>query len=114
MTADSDTQRDIRNELVRMLSGNAGRLDVQVREGVVTLTASVDSHMEEWKVEHAVRRMPGIQGLIDETLAVVLEAPVRSANASPVVSFQLIVISSQRSPGARHASHRPFCFGESR
>lgn len=80
MTSDNDMQRDIRDELVRMLSGHAEELDVQVLEGVVTLTGSVDSDREKWNVEDAVRRMPDVRGLINEMLVVALEAPGRGAD----------------------------------
>ncbi len=81
MKSDNDMQHDIRNELVQMLSGNAGKLDVQVLEGVVTLTGNVNSDLQRWNVEDAIRRMPGVRGFIDETLVVALEAPLRSADA---------------------------------
>ncbi len=81
MKSDNDMQHDIRNELVRMLSGNAEKLNVQVLEGVVTLTGSVDSDREKWNVEDAIRRMPSVRGLINKTLVVALEAPGRGADA---------------------------------
>ena len=74
-------QHDIRDALAHVLSGHAEKLDVQVLEAVVTLTGSVDSDREKWTVEDAVRRMPGVRTLINETLVAALAAPVRSADA---------------------------------
>ncbi len=81
MKSDNDMQPDIRDELARVLSGHAEKLDVQVLEGVVTLTGSVDSDLEKWTGEDAVRRVPGVRALSNETLVVALAAPVRSADA---------------------------------
>ena len=80
MTSDNDLQRDIRDELVRMLSGHAEKLEVQVLDGVVTLTGIVDSDPEKWNVEDAVRGMPDVRGLINELLVITLEAPDRGAD----------------------------------
>mgnify|MGYP001795749832 CR=1 FL=1 len=84
MKSDNDMQPDIREELARVLSGNAEKLNVQVLEGVVTLTGSVDSDREKWNVEDAIRRMPSVRGLINNTLVVALDAPGRGADADTV------------------------------
>lgn len=81
MKSDIDMQHDIRNELFRVLSGTAEKLDVRVLEGVVTLTGTLGSDHERWNMEDAVRRMPDVRDLINETLVVAIEAPVRSADA---------------------------------
>ncbi len=87
MKSDDDIRRDIQDELVRMVSGHAETLDVQVLEGVVTLTGSVASDREKWSLEDAVRRMPGVLGVIDETLVVALDAPGRGADADAARSW---------------------------
>ena len=87
MNSDNDMQHDLRDELAQVLAGNAGKLEVQVPEGVVTLTESVDSDLEKWTVEDAVRLMPGVLVSINETLVVALVAPVRSADADTARSW---------------------------
>lgn len=74
-------QRDIHNELARESSVNAEKIDVQVLNGVVTLTGSVGSDLERWNVEDAVRRMPGVRGLTNETLVGAVEAPASNPDA---------------------------------
>ncbi|MEO8936288.1 MAG: BON domain-containing protein [Burkholderiaceae bacterium] len=81
MKPDDDLQRDIRNELVLLLSSKAEKLDVRVLDGVVTLTGSMDSDPEQWNVEDAVRRMPGVRQLVNETMVVTPDAPSRGADA---------------------------------
>ncbi len=81
MKSDNDIRRDIQNELVRMLSGNAEKIDVHGLEGAVTPTGRVEGDLEKRNAEDAVRRVPGARGLINETLVVALEAPVIGAEA---------------------------------
>ncbi len=75
MKSDSDLQQDIRDELLRMRSGQAETLNVRVLEGVVTLTGRVDSDSQKWRVADAIRLLPGVQGLVDEIEVFALEAP---------------------------------------
>ncbi|MDQ2779356.1 MAG: BON domain-containing protein [Pseudomonadota bacterium] len=81
MKSDNDMQQDVRDELLRMLSGRAETLNVQVLEGVVTLTGRVDSDSQKWRVADAIRRLPGVRDLVDEIEVFALEAPGRGADA---------------------------------
>lgn len=77
MKSDSDLRYDVRVELLRQFSAGADAIDVQVLDGVVTLTGHVGSDPDKWRLGDAVRTLAGVRGLIDETM-VVPEAPLAS------------------------------------
>ncbi len=81
MKSDHDLQQDVRDELLRLLSGSAETLNVQVLEGVVTLTGRLDSDSQKWSVADALRRLPGVQGVVDEVEVFALEAPGKAGGA---------------------------------
>lgn len=80
MKSDSDLRRDIQVELLRQLAVGAQSIDVQVLDGVVTLTGHVTSDLDRWRLDDAIRAIPGVQGLVDETM-VAPEAPRASPDA---------------------------------
>lgn len=68
MKSDSDLRDDIQLELSRQFSTGAESIDVQVLDGVVTLTGRVTDDPTKWRLDDAVRAVAGVQGLIDETM----------------------------------------------
>jgi BON domain len=68
MKSDSELQHDARVELTREFGVDAQRIDVRVRDGVAILTGDVRSEAESWSAADAVRRVPGIQSVSNETL----------------------------------------------
>jgi osmotically-inducible protein OsmY len=72
MISDSDVQCSVQEEL-KWEPGltHATKIGVAVRDGVVTLSGSVDSYFEKWAAERAAKRVFGVQALAVE-LEVVL------------------------------------------
>jgi osmotically-inducible protein OsmY len=70
MKSDADLQHEVQDELATLRSSGADETDVHVLNGVVTLTGKVRSDGGKWSAEDAVRRMPGVKGLRDETMVV--------------------------------------------
>ena len=64
---DTDLEEDIRAELAYdQTMGRVGAVEVAVEDGTVTLTGTVYSLAQKWAVEHAVRRIAGVKGLVNE------------------------------------------------
>ena len=70
MNSDSELQHDARLELVQERGAEAERVEIRVRDGVAFLTGNVRSEAESWSAAGAVRRVPGIQSVVDETMIV--------------------------------------------
>ncbi len=68
MRSDSELQQDARLELVREPGVDAETIEVRVQDGVVTLTGNVRSEAESWSAADAVRRVPGVQNVVNETM----------------------------------------------
>ena len=68
MRSDSELQHDARMELVREPGVHAERIDVLVQAGVAILTGNVRSEAESWSAADAVRRVPDIQGVVNEMM----------------------------------------------
>jgi osmotically-inducible protein OsmY len=67
MMSDSDVQRNVQEEL-KWEPGlvHASKIGVAVRDGVVTLTGSVNSNFEKWAAERAAKRVHGVNALVME------------------------------------------------
>jgi osmotically-inducible protein OsmY len=63
---DSQLQQDILAELRWDPKINAAHIGVEVLKGVVTLSGHVDSFVEKWNAEQAVKRVPGVKILAVE------------------------------------------------
>jgi len=63
---DSDIRQDVRDELEWEPSIQSYDLNVEVKNGVVTLTGDVRSYFERWMAENVVRRVSGVKGLHNE------------------------------------------------
>lgn len=68
MRSDSELQDDSRMELVREPGVDAGRIEVRVQEGVAIVTGNVRSEAESWSAADAVRRVPGIEAVVNEMM----------------------------------------------
>jgi osmotically-inducible protein OsmY len=55
-------------ELVREPGFEAERIDVLVQAGVAILTGNVRSEAESWSAADAVRRVPGIEAVVNEMM----------------------------------------------
>ena len=68
MRSDSELQHDARMELVREPGFEAESIDVLVQGGVAILTGNVRSEAESWSAADAVRRVPGIEAVVNEMM----------------------------------------------
>ena len=70
MKSDSELQSDIRLALLRQFSIDAQTVDIQVVDGVVTLTGHVGSEHDRWRLNDTIHAMTDVRELIDDTLVV--------------------------------------------
>jgi osmotically-inducible protein OsmY len=63
MKTDLQLKSDVTAELVWDAAVNPTRIGVAVRNGVVTLSGEVETHLEKHAVERAVRRVGGVRGI---------------------------------------------------
>ena len=80
MKSDSDLCADIRTEIERRWDGLANPIDLQVHDGVGTLTGDLPSDAEKWNVCDAIGGMPGVKRMIDEMM-IVPEPSLRAPQA---------------------------------
>ena len=66
MKTDAQLQQDVIAELKWEPAVNAVDIGVEVKNGVVTLSGSVDSFAEKWHAEHAAQRVSGVNVLAVE------------------------------------------------
>ena len=85
MTSDSELQRDARQQLVQEPGVEEEAIEVRVQDGVATLTGNVRSEAESWSAADAVRRVPGVRSLVNETM-IVGETPVLPADTDADVA----------------------------
>lgn len=76
---DTDVQRSVQEEL-KWEPGitHASKIGVSVKDGVVTLTGSVDSYFEKWAAETAAKRVYGVNALAVELEVNLPNSTVRS------------------------------------
>lgn len=65
MKSDAELQRDVMNELTWEPSINAEKIGVMVKDGVVTLSGSVESLPEKWAAERATKRVAGVRAFAE-------------------------------------------------
>jgi osmotically-inducible protein OsmY len=80
MRSDSELQHDAQMELVREPGVDAERIEVRVQDGVAILTGSVRSEAESWSAAEAVRRVPDVQSVSNETI-ITRDTPVLPGDA---------------------------------
>jgi len=85
MRSDGELQHDARVELVREPGVDPERIEVRVQHGVAILTGNVRSEAESWSAADAVRRVPRIQSVVNETM-ITREASALPADADADVA----------------------------
>src|SRR5579885_2025230 len=78
MKTDKQLQQEVIAELKWEPSVNAAQIDVEVKDGVVTLAGRVDSYAEKWNAEHAAQRVAGVKALTIEIDVVLYEPNERN------------------------------------
>ena len=68
MKTDSDLRSEIQVELLSQFSAGAEALDVQVLDGVVTLTGRMPSELERWQLDDSIRAIADVRDLINQTI----------------------------------------------
>lgn len=68
MKTDSDLRSEIQVELLGQFSAGAEALDVQVLDGVVTLTGRMASELERWQLDDSIRAIADVRDLINQTI----------------------------------------------
>ena len=63
---DQEIQTDVFAELRWELSAQAKDIGVAVKDGVVTLTGTVDTYLKKWKAEQAVHRVSGVVAVAND------------------------------------------------
>lgn len=63
MKSDLQIKSDVTDELVWDPAVNSTNVGVAVRDGIVTLSGTVDSYIQKHAVERAARRVAGVRGL---------------------------------------------------
>jgi osmotically-inducible protein OsmY len=63
MISDSQLKADIAAELAWDPAVDPGKVGIAVREGVTTISGTMDTWLEKLAVERAVRRVPGLRGI---------------------------------------------------
>jgi len=66
MKKDLELKKDVFEELEWEPSVNASEIGVIAKDGVVTLTGSVDHYPEKWEAEHAALRVSGVKAVANE------------------------------------------------
>jgi osmotically-inducible protein OsmY len=64
--SDTALQREVLDELRWEPSVNAAHIGVAVKDGVVTLTGSVESFAEKWVAEEAAKRVYGVRAVAND------------------------------------------------
>jgi osmotically-inducible protein OsmY len=79
MKNDSEVQRNVQEEL-KWEPGvtNSSEIGVAVKDGVVTLTGTVDSYYEKWAAERAAKRVFGVKALASDLAVKVPGSDVRT------------------------------------
>jgi osmotically-inducible protein OsmY len=66
MKTDKELRKDVLAELEYEPSIDATQIGVAVKDGVVTLTGSVESYFEKWRAERAAERVEGVRAVANE------------------------------------------------
>lgn len=76
--SDTQVEQDMKDELRSEHSIRASAIDVQVKDGVATLTGPIDGEGEQWLIEAAAHRIVGVKGVSMKLKVVVPEPGVRT------------------------------------
>ena len=66
MKTDAQLQQDVMNELKWEPTIHAAEIGVAVKDGVVTLSGSVDSYGKKWAADRAAKRVFGVKAVTEE------------------------------------------------
>ena len=66
MKTDAHVQRDVMNELKWEPTIHAAEIGVAVKNGVVTLSGTVDSYGKKWAADRAAKRVAGVKAVTEE------------------------------------------------
>ena len=66
MKTDAELQRYVMDELNWEPTIHAAEIGVAVKDGVVTLSGSVDSYAKKWAADRAAKRVFGVKAVIEE------------------------------------------------
>jgi osmotically-inducible protein OsmY len=78
---DQDVQRDVQLELKWDARVSPNEIGVAVKDGVVTLSGTVDSYTKKWSAERAALRVRGVKAVVNE-IQVRLEGDYELSDAS--------------------------------
>lgn len=70
MQTDSELQQSVRRFIAERPDVGHGEIDVQVLEGIVTLTGTMRNENEKWQIGDAICAMPGVKSLLNHTMTV--------------------------------------------
>jgi len=70
MQTDSELQQSVRRLIAERPDVGHGEIDVQVLEGIVTLTGTMRNENEKWQIRDAICAMPGVKSLLNHTMTV--------------------------------------------
>ena len=79
MKTDAELQQHVMDELKWEPTIRAAEIGVAVKDGVVTLSGSVDSYGKKWAADRAAKRVFGVKAVIDE-IKVKLASPYKRAD----------------------------------
>ena len=99
---DEEIQRDVLAELRWDARVKPNEIGVLVKDGVVTLTGSVDSFMKKWAAEDAAHRVKGVK-------AVANQVEVRLPGDSQRTDTDIAAAVARALEGADHAMHELYC-----
>jgi osmotically-inducible protein OsmY len=66
MNTDTQLQQDVMNELKWESTLHAAEIGVAVKDGVVTLSGSVDSYAKKWAADRAAKRVSGVKAVTED------------------------------------------------
>jgi osmotically-inducible protein OsmY len=75
MESDVELKQAIRRFISERPDVNDGEVEIQVCKGAVTLTGKMRSDLERWQIEDAIRAMPGVSSLVNNTMTDPLNTP---------------------------------------
>jgi osmotically-inducible protein OsmY len=66
MKTNVDLQQDVIDELQYEPSVEAAGIGVTAKDGIITLTGTVQSYAEKWSATQATERVSGVKAVVDE------------------------------------------------
>ena len=73
MKTDAQIQHDVSRELEWAAAIDATKIDVAVKDGLVTLGGQVSNYSEKWEAERAVQRIAGVKALVVKLIVAPLD-----------------------------------------